>query len=119
MEVTGPERTVVEGFRRPALAGGLEEFVRSASGFPTLDLDLLEAILRRYQVGNLWAATGWFLQRFQQSFHVPEKVLVRMERLRPGSPQYLERSRRGGVFDSRWNLVLPTMLTHAGEADER
>ena len=42
LRTTGPERTLVEGFRRPSLAGGLEELVRSASGFPTFDLDLIE-----------------------------------------------------------------------------
>lgn len=40
LRTTGPERTLVEGFRRPALAGGLEESVRSASGFSTLALSL-------------------------------------------------------------------------------
>jgi len=52
-ETTGPERTVVEGFQRLApLTGGPEKLVRSASAFPTLDLDLLEAILRRFAVGK-------------------------------------------------------------------
>ncbi|MBM3308533.1 MAG: hypothetical protein FJY74_09430 [Candidatus Eisenbacteria bacterium] len=118
LEVTGPERTLVEAFRRPALVGGLEELVRSASGFPTLDLDLLEEVLRRYGVANLWAATGWFLERFQGSFHVPPAILVRLERLRPLSPQYLERSRRGGRLAPRWNLILPAVLVRPGEADE-
>jgi hypothetical protein len=118
LEATGPERTLVEGFRRPALAGGLEELVRSASGFPTLDLDLLEEILRRCGVANLWAATGWFLERFQRSFHVPANVLDRIERHRPRSPRYLERNRRGGTFAPRWNLILPQILVKPGEADE-
>jgi predicted transcriptional regulator of viral defense system len=119
VEVTGPERTLVEGFRRPALVGGLEELVTSASGFPTLDLDLLIKVLRRYDAANLWAATGWFLERFQQSFHVPETKLARFERRRPRSPQYLERGSRGGVFVSRWNLILPNTLAGGGEPDER
>jgi predicted transcriptional regulator of viral defense system len=118
LETTGPERTLVEGFRRPALAGGLEELVHSASGFPTLDLDLLEKILHRCAVGNLWGATGWFLERFQRSFHVPAKVLSRIEHHRPRSPQYLERNRRGGTLSPRWNLILPQVLVKPGEADE-
>ena len=104
---TGPERTLVEGFHRPSLAGGAEELVRSASGFTTLDLDVLGEVLRRYKTGNLWAATGWFLERFQKTFHVPEKVLSGMEKRRPRSKQYLERDRRGGILAKRWNLILP------------
>ena len=36
LETTGPERTLLEGFRRPGLVGGLEELVNSAAGFPIL-----------------------------------------------------------------------------------
>jgi len=119
LEATGPERTLVEGFRRPALAGGLEELVRSAAAFPTLDLDLLEAILRRYDTANLWAATGWFLERFRKSFGAPESILSRIEHNRPRSPQYLDRSQRGGTLAARWKLILPEVLMRPGEADER
>lgn len=118
LETTGPERTLVEWFRRPALAGGLEELVRSAGAFPTLDLDLLMDILRRYGTANLWSATGWFLERFQKDFHVPPEFLTRIESHRPRSPQYLDRGRRGGKLVSRWNLILPDILMQPGEADE-
>lgn len=118
LQATGPERTLVDGFRRPALAGGLEELVHSAAAFPTLDLDLLEAILRRYDTANLWAASGWFLERFQSSFGPPQSYLASLERRRPRSPQYLDRGRRGGTLAARWNLILPDVLARPGEPDD-
>jgi hypothetical protein len=118
LEVTGPERTLVEGFRRSGLVGGLEELVNSARGLPTLDLDLLENLLGIYRTANLWAAAGWFLERYQSTFYVPSSVLDRMEEHKPRSPQYLERNRRGGVLASRWNLILPRILMEPGEPNE-
>lgn len=118
LRVTGPERTLVEGFRRPALVGGLEELVQSASGFPVLDLEVLETTLRAYDAANLWAATGWFLERYQSTFHVPDSVLALCERHRPRSPQYLARGTRGGVLASRWNLILPEVLVARAGAGE-
>ena len=118
LQTTGPERTLVEGFRRPALIGGLPELVDSACGFSVLDLDLLQEILQCYDTANLWAATGWFLERFQKSFHVTGAVLDRLARHSPRSPQYLDRNRRGGVFLARWNLLLPKVLVNMGEPDE-
>lgn len=118
VRTTGPERTLVEGFRRPALAGGLEELVQSASGFAVLDLTLLEKVLRAYDVANLWSATGWFLERFQATFHVPDKFLALCQRHCPRSPQYLERGSRGGVQASRWNLILPEVLAETDGTDE-
>jgi len=110
LRTTGPERTLVEGFRRPALAGGLEELVESAIGFPTLDLSLLEQVLLRYNIAVLWAATGWFLERYRKTFEVNEEYLEKIESRCPRSPQYLERNLRGGWLASRWNLILPNTL---------
>ena len=107
LRVTSPERTLVEGFIRMGLAGGLEELMVSASGFPTLDLHLLREVLRRYGVAKLWASAGWFLERFQSTFHVSDAYLLELEKFRPASPQYLLRDRRGGTLSPRWNLILP------------
>lgn len=119
LDTTGPERTLVEGFSRPSLAGGLDELLRSAAGFTTLDLDLLEEVLRRYGLARLWAETGWFLEKFQKSFHVPDALLTRLEERRPHSKLYAERDQRGGTLVRRWNLILPQTLLSLGEPDER
>ena len=119
LRVTGPERTLVEGFIRPGLVGGLEELVVSASGFPTLDLDLLREVLKRYGVAKLWAAAGWFLERFQRTFHVSDAYLLELEKSRPESPQYLLRDRRGGTLSPRWSLILPPDMEQLGGPDER
>ena len=93
--------------------------MRSASGFSTLDLDLLEKVLRGYNIATLWAAAGWFLERFQQTFYVPESMLELLAQHRPRSPHYLERDRRGGKLAARWNLILPEVLSGLVEPDER
>jgi len=118
LRTTGPERTLVEGFRRPALTGGLEELVESAIGFPILDLSLLEQVLLRYDVAILWAATGWFLERYRKTFEVNEEFLEKIERRCPRSPQYIERNLRGGWLALRWNLILPNTLKLLTEYNE-
>ncbi|MEW6664329.1 MAG: hypothetical protein AB1512_03805 [Thermodesulfobacteriota bacterium] len=115
---TGPERTLVEGFRRPAFAGGLEELVTSASGFAVLDLTLLDEILQKYGIANLWAATGWFLERFRETFHVSDEFVSHLERHRPRVAHYVERNRRGGVLAARWNLILPKEVMRQAEVNE-
>ena len=49
LRVTGPERTLIDGFRRPDLVGGLAEFVESAAGFPVLELPLLFELLECFR----------------------------------------------------------------------
>jgi hypothetical protein len=99
--------------------GGLQELVDSASGFAVLDLELLQEILLCYDIANLWAAVGWFLECFRQTFHVTEEILNQMARHSPRAPQYLERNRRDGVLAARWNLMLPKEFVNLREPDER
>jgi predicted transcriptional regulator of viral defense system len=119
LSTTGPERTLVEGFRQPDRVGGLAELVDSSCGFATLDFDLIIEVLQQYDAANLWAATGWFLERFERDFHVSEEILELMSSHRPKAPQYMERNNRKGVLAARWNLMLPESLIRMGEPDER
>jgi predicted transcriptional regulator of viral defense system len=118
LRVTGPERTLLDGFRRPELAGGPSELVESASGFGTLDLNLALSLLKLYDEKLLWAAVGWFLERFSRKFFVSPDYLKRLEQHRPKSPQYLLRSQRGGSMVKKWNLILPESLVGGAEPDE-
>jgi predicted transcriptional regulator of viral defense system len=112
---TGPERTLIEGLRRPERAGGLAELVESAAGFASLDFELLVAVLEAYGERALWGAAGWFLERFRESFLPPAALLARLEAERPRAPQYLVRSERGGRLAARWNLILPPGPLSRGE----
>ncbi len=110
LQVTGRERTLVEGFRKPYHSGGLEEFVVSASGFGVLDLDLLKRVLEVYNQKNLWAAVGWFLNQNMELFGVTSSYLNQLEQKKPISPQYLPGTYRNGSLDKRWNIILPDNL---------
>jgi len=120
--VTGPERTLVDGFRQLRLVGGLEEFVASAAGFASLDLDLLHSVLGAYGLRVLYAAVGWFLETYRQHFFVPDAFLTRLEQQRPAAPQYLPRRTRtegpSGRLVPRWNLILPEAALRGAEPDE-
>jgi hypothetical protein len=116
LSVTGPERTLLDGFRQPHFAGGLPELFESALGFPVLDLPLLERLLGAYGQRHLYGAVGWFLERARERFAVPDLLLARLEKMRPRSPQHLPRGRRqGGRFVARWNLLLPEALASTRE----
>lgn len=118
LRLTGRERTLIECLRQPHLAGGLEEVVDSAAGFPSLDFSALRRVLALYDQRALWAAAGWFLERHAADFRVSPNLLDEFEAHRPRSPHYLPRGLRGGVLAARWNLVLPRGLTRGREPDE-
>ncbi len=118
LRVTGPERTLLDGFRRPDLVGGHAELVESAAGFPVLELPLLFELLNAFRQKLLWATVGWFLDTYRATFFVSEDDLVHMEKHVPRAPLYLERDQRGGVLVRRWNLIVPDVMLEGREPDE-
>lgn len=118
LRVTGPERTLLDGFRRPDLVGGHAELVESAAGFPVLDLPLMFELLNAFKQKQLWAAVGWFLDTYRATFFVSENDLVQIEKHVPKVPLYLARDQRGGVLVGRWNLIVPDAVVDSREPDE-
>jgi predicted transcriptional regulator of viral defense system len=110
LRVTGPERTLVDGFAAPWWVGGLEELVESAAGFRDLDLNLLDAYLRLRDRRVLDAAIGWFLERHPEVSTGVAKLLVKLEQRVPQQPLYLGGRRPGGRLQRRWNILVPPRL---------
>ena len=110
LRLTGPERTLVDGFAAPWWVGGLDELVESAAGFRDLDLDLLNAYLKLLDRRVLDAATGWFLERHPEVSSDVGGLLTKLEKRRPQQPLYLGGRRAGGHLQRRWNILVPPSL---------
>ncbi len=111
LRVTGPERTLVDGFFSPRWVGGLEEHVESAAGFEHLDLDVLDTYLRLLDRRVLDAALGWFLEGHPDAGKGSEALMRRLEKRVPKQPVYLGPRARGGRLQRRWNLIVPPHLS--------
>jgi predicted transcriptional regulator of viral defense system len=111
IRATGPERTLVDGFADPRWVGGLEEHVESAAAMRDLDLDLLAQYLEAFDQRILYAAVGWFLEKFPEVAGKEETFLQKLEKHLPRQPLYLDRRRQAGRFEARWNLMVPAHLS--------
>lgn len=115
LKLAGPERTLVDCLASPRYAGGLEEVFQSAGGIPMLDLERLWGYLERLGQRRLFAILGFFLEGAAQRLFVPPEFLDRLTKKLPSSPTYLDRRKRGGRLQPRWNLVVPARW---GERDQ-
>ena len=101
----------------PIRTGGVEDLILSASGFPVLDLNLLEKVLETYEIRKLWSAIGWYLEHFQKDFQVLAEAIAGFANKTPRSPLYLMRDERGGTLSERWNLILLDTLDSLEQDD--
>jgi len=117
LRLTGPERTLVEGFRRPHRVGGLDELAEAASGFAMLDFGILQDVLAAYDERATWAAVGWFVETWSDQWLPPREFIERCLAERPRRNQFLLRDHRRGRLLSRWNLIVPEALLLGFEGD--
>ena len=105
--ITGKERTLVECLDRPQYCGGFEEMYRSLEKMPYLQFEVLLKYLElRYQK-KMFATVGFFLEQHRKEFHVEDSLLRQLEPNKPATPVYWDRSKKGGTYVKRWNLVVP------------
>jgi predicted transcriptional regulator of viral defense system len=105
--VTGKERTLVDCLDRPQYCGGFEEMYRSLEKMPYLQSEVLLSYLELRNQKKLHAAVGFFLEQHREQFHVEETFLRMLERNKPSTAVYWDRSKKGGTYVKRWNLMVP------------
>lgn len=104
---TTREQTVVDCLGKPALAGGVEEAVRSLTSFVYLDVEELVGLA--VDAGP-WMASrvGWLLSAKKAEWHVGEESLSLLEgRLGPGPYRLGPASAGSAGWVASWRLVLP------------
>lgn len=107
LRLTGPERTLVDGFLLPRYAGGIDEVMEAARSVSALDLDRLERYLTLLGQRRAFAIMGFVLEQAAERLFVPNALLDRLAAQRPTARIYLDKRRRGGRLQSRWNLIVP------------
>lgn len=111
IKVTSLERSIVDALDRPDYAGGWEEIWRTAEHIPILNLDKVIEHAKLLNNATTFAKLGFFLEQFKDQFKVDEQSLNLLEKLKPSSVHYLERSKReSGKLFKRWNLVIPNYI---------
>jgi predicted transcriptional regulator of viral defense system len=111
IRVTQPERTLVDILDRPDLCGHWAEIWQSLSCLIVIDLDMVVRYALALENATTIARIGYFLEQHRTMISANEAILRRLERGKPRSKHYLERSHRVDAhFIKRWNLVVPDSI---------
>lgn len=113
--VTSRERTIVDCLRDLRLAGGLEEYLRSVGGFPSVSPEKVAAYTRLFDSPTLAARVGWLLELAAGEWHIENGILEQLRepldrgtyRLTSGLGQEVPQD-----FISSWRLYVPAELPY-------
>lgn len=107
--VTDRERTFLDCIRRPELAGGLDEMVRSLGTFHTIDTVVLGEYIPRFDERSLVQRTGFILSLLQEDLRVTDGFLAGLRAGVGRKVYYLTPNMGRGVgrLDKEWNVIVP------------
>jgi predicted transcriptional regulator of viral defense system len=111
VQVTSPERTLVDVLERPRLGGSWEEIWRSLESVPMYNVDQITSYAKL--LGNAIAVskTGFFLEQHRHRYQVTASQLASLHALQPRSVVYMDRH-AGGTSVPGWNLIVPEDVLH-------
>lgn len=111
VRLTTIERTIVDLFDRPDLAGGADELWNSLPLVVRLKSQDLVAQARDLENASAAAALGWWLELEQTRLGVPARLLDELRTLRPKHPQYVLGANKGEAKSiAAWNILVPQSL---------
>ena len=111
VRLTTIERTIVDLFDRPDLAGGADELWNSLPLVVRLKSHDLVAQARGLENASAAAALGWWLELEQNRLGVPTRLLDELRTLRPKHPQYVLGAKKGEAKSiALWNILVPQSL---------
>jgi len=110
--VTDREKTVIDGLAKLKYVGGLDEYLKSVSSFPSVDSVKLLRYLSLINKKVLYAKTGWLISRFLKQWSVNESVLSKLRKQLSERTFYLEETsgKANYRFNEQWNLMIPANL---------
>jgi len=107
--VSDREKTILDGIDRLKYVGGLEEYLKSVSSFPSVNVSKLTRYLKLTNKKALYAKAGWLLSLLSKQWFVKEVFLNELRKHLSKRTFYLEET-NGTVsfrFNSTWNLMVP------------
>lgn len=110
------ERILLEGLMNQDKFFGIVELLQSVEGFHYVNPDELLAMLPNYPVKTAAMRLGWFFERFQKKWYIPEEVLNKLEQYRSVTRLFLvPNKRKYNKLVQRWNLMVPKTLDYLDE----
>lgn len=108
IKVSDKERTFLDCLRSLKYAGGLEEFLKSVTGFPSLDFKKLSLYLKKFNEKSLYQRTGYILELLKDEFRVKEIFLEKLKKQVTDKTYYLDSLTKGSCKKIKeWNLMVP------------
>jgi predicted transcriptional regulator of viral defense system len=115
VRVTTKEQTLLDCMTYLGRGGGAEEVLRSVSGFPYLDVEMVKNHVTGLSASSI-SRIGWLFEQKRETWNVTGKDIDFLQSLIGGtSYRFVSRANPSGGWSKRWRLVLPAPETEMRE----
>jgi predicted transcriptional regulator of viral defense system len=106
IKITSIERTIVDIFDKPQLAGGWEEVWRSLEIVPLFNAEKLVEYALLLNKSATISKIGYFLESLPENLRIEERLLSKLEQKVQKYSYYIDRGKKSKLFP-RWNILVP------------
>ncbi len=121
INITDLERTVIDSIKDFEKIAGLEELLYCLGMITYLDNEKLKKYLQLYDLNYLYQKTGYLLEYFKENMKLPNSFFRSCQKNIGKSIRYFlkNQGKDEGVFDKRWQLVVPeNLISITGQGGE-
>lgn len=112
--ISTPTQTFLDCIRRPDLAGGFEEVLKSLETLPAVNADQLKKLLNTTKRNDLLIRkTGLILDLFKDNPYYSstvKKLRPYLQKNKGETPRYLKQKTKS-IYNKEWNLYIPKGFT--------
>jgi predicted transcriptional regulator of viral defense system len=117
INVSDIERTVLDVVTRPMYAGGDVEMIQCLQNVDEIDYKKLVQYVKRFNSKITARKVGYLLDTLK-NMKPPQTILQELKDF-SGSNTYYFNTTQSGVFESKWQLIVPTTVVEILHADEK
>ncbi len=110
VRVTDRERTVLDSIKDMDRIAGVEEVISNVEEIRLINEDKLVKYLESYDNQFLYQKTGYILLQQQDKLGLSDSFFELCKAKAGKSTRYFSSDYKKGVFDSTWNLVVPSIV---------
>lgn len=106
IQTTSREQTIIDCIKKPQLAGGFENVVRSVRSFSYIDTEKLIKLLNDESIATV-SKLGWLLELNKDNWNIDNSLINKINN-RLGTGPYKFPNLNNYFWNKTWKLFLPT-----------
>ncbi len=114
IQISDLERTIIDVINKPKYAGGWNETINCLKNLDEVNYKQLIAYFKKFNNRTITRKTGYILDKLN-NLNPSQKIIEEIKELSGSNDLYFDTTKKG-IYDKKWNMVIPETIIGAVNA---